>query len=486
MLCPGYEDTSFVSFTAGKHGLQRQKTPQGISEPKQSMTPLASLAPHDLQFVSWPQDDLCVAYARACLPKFWCDVLRWQLKPTNDPRLNPRVEENLVSYTLLSLARALFAYRFRQEALHVEAVRLYTQVVSILQHALLQPQAIQRLETLEAILALRAFDVSYCTKTSVCDFVELKLTREQSFIPCHVDAWVLHSLGTERILQICGPHAYRDPVARALLEHARPLIVLTCLRKRKSTILAHEEWKTVPWSESTTSKSHIEHLMDIFVDVPSALYQQSTVPGKQGQSAEVSSKMQVRALLILQRLELWRSDWTTQVQRQAVEIDLGHPAGLEFRTLWPKIMGFSSLEHANAFALYCAVSLLTINAAFGQALETLDCTQCIQKHDPSTFEHMFASQPPHLDVDGIDVVQLFHLTIAGSCGLISYYLYYATPKPPPIEILISLRHVWLATRRLKCPMATWFDRAMEKILTSPAADLPLYLYTERPARVGLN
>lgn len=122
-----------------------------------------NLSHPDLRSVSWPRDELCIAYARTNLSQLWSKPSKWDLVPSGWSGTYKEVEENLVQSALISLARTLFAYRFGQIHVQREGFKLYRQVLSALQEALRQPDLFQRRDVLETILALRAFDVSHAT-----------------------------------------------------------------------------------------------------------------------------------------------------------------------------------------------------------------------------------------------------------------------------------------------------------------------------------
>lgn len=105
-------------------------------------------------------DDLCISYARIHLPSAWQEEVHWNLTELNDASRKPRLESNLSQYALISLARVLFAQRFQQIDLLQKGLNLYSQVLSAVNEALGKPECTQRLQILDAVVALRAFDVS--------------------------------------------------------------------------------------------------------------------------------------------------------------------------------------------------------------------------------------------------------------------------------------------------------------------------------------
>lgn len=155
-----------MSFQAGKTGLQRLKNISTYRKPaKKSLSPIWADSA-SLRSLSWSQDDLCISYARSHLPEAWCEPGMWRLNHAKDATIASNLQVNLVQYALISLARTLFAYRYKQESLLNEGFGLYRQVLLAVQQSLGESESVHRLDLLEAILALRTFDVCLPTLTA--------------------------------------------------------------------------------------------------------------------------------------------------------------------------------------------------------------------------------------------------------------------------------------------------------------------------------
>lgn len=105
-------------------------------------------------------DDACISYARSCLPYTWTDPSLWLLPATNAGDSKVFMEENLAQYACISLARTLFAYRFRQQKLLVQGLSLYRTVVSTFQQLMSRHGIEVYKRMVKVAIALRAFDVS--------------------------------------------------------------------------------------------------------------------------------------------------------------------------------------------------------------------------------------------------------------------------------------------------------------------------------------
>lgn len=155
--CPGYKDTTFVSFGVSQTGPRRLS--KEVAQAEKGTRPSSDLS-IKRSITLWTSDDVCVSYARSYLPHTWKDPSLWQFSATNCVDSRALMEENLAQYACISLARAMFAYRFRQQKLLMQGVSLYRSVISILQRKLSLGGIEVYKQMLEVAIALRAFDVS--------------------------------------------------------------------------------------------------------------------------------------------------------------------------------------------------------------------------------------------------------------------------------------------------------------------------------------
>lgn len=161
--CPGYKDTTFVSFGVSQSG------PQRLSDkiaPAKEDTPPSQTPSVKRSIVPCASDDVCISYARSYLPDTWRDSSLWRLPASDNGDSRAFVEENLAQFACISLARTLFAYRFRQQELLAQGLSLYRLVISTLQKQLSLHNIEVYKQMVEVTIALRAFDVSLCIGTS--------------------------------------------------------------------------------------------------------------------------------------------------------------------------------------------------------------------------------------------------------------------------------------------------------------------------------
>jgi len=82
-------------------------------------------------------------------------------------------------------------------------------------------------------------------------------------------SWLLHSNGETAIVTSNSPDTYATGRAHRLFLAGRHQIIMTALLQEKRTFLSDPIWKTAPWTYYP--KTPRDHLLDIFVDIPSVL-----------------------------------------------------------------------------------------------------------------------------------------------------------------------------------------------------------------------
>ena len=288
-------------------------------------------------------------------------------------------------------------------------------------------------------------------------------------MPGHPGAWIQHSLGIERLLHVRGPHAHRDSGCRELLERARPLIIIACLRQRKGTILSENEWKTIPWSDEGATKSPVEALIDIFVDLPTALFG-SAQSSREEQRTAQGPDGRLQVILLLRRLRSWylgllegRLESKHNNNDNSSSASIAHFKESDDKTL-------------EAIALHAAICLITIQSAFARELTSMNCNNCLRRRPSWEDERKQFAQQSDSKPNALILPEMYHAALADACWLLDLQSSQAFVRQQAVQILVFLRHVWLATRHLSCPLATSFCRQMTHLFTQTATGLPLSLY----------
>ncbi|KAK0737243.1 hypothetical protein B0T21DRAFT_410694 [Apiosordaria backusii] len=84
------------------------------------------------------------------------------------------------------------------------------------------------------------------------------------------DAWRRHRFGELALLESQSPEMYKEGIAHRMLADGRLSITIAAVGVHRSTILAREDWLTVPWTGSHKKTSR-DLLLDIFVQLPGCL-----------------------------------------------------------------------------------------------------------------------------------------------------------------------------------------------------------------------
>jgi hypothetical protein len=98
--------------------------------------------------------------------------------------------------------------------------------------------------------------------------------------------------------------------------------ITTAIACRSPTFLARDEWKTIPWSTSSTSKDLVQHLLDDLSDIPTLLAQyDSLVEATKANSLPLSEGLDRRTRFqrsvadIEHRLHQWKREYADPVGR---------------------------------------------------------------------------------------------------------------------------------------------------------------------------
>ena len=214
--------------------------------------------------------------------------------------------------------------------------------------------------------------------------------------------------------------------------------------------------------------------MDVFVDLPEVVHRQLPLSSAEP-TYRNENETRTLAVSFLRRLQAWRSGWDDAFPaRPEVQHSSWPDIGLE--PLWPVGLGFPNLEEAEALSTYNAICMLLLNKAFKNELGSLHCTHCTSEYTSSTVRKARVEEFTKTESAVQKLDRFYHEIITDACNTICYYWASSSPKPQPIDVLIPLRHVWLITRNMKCPIASWLDSAMCQILASDVSGLPLYLH----------
>lgn len=233
----------------------------------------------------------------------------------------------------------------------------------------------------------------------------------------------------------------------------------------------------MPWSDSGVRKPDIEYLIDIFTDLPTALFGQQDILTSAHCGSKHSPHQRItidegEVRLIIQRLQYWKS---AMLQRPGKSL-FDSRADLDSNEHLPRGLPYYYLDYATPFALYAAVCTITLNAGFSDTLQTSHrerCTgQAASSSETSTTFQWDTDESQHHNI-----LQWYHSLLVDACSLARYYMSCKGMVPQPSDILVSLRQVWMTTRHLNCTLAMQLGSVMAQIMDDSEAGLPLFLYT---------
>ena len=180
--------------------------------------------------------------------------------------------------------------------------------------------------------------------------------------------WVSHALGLETLLQSYGPGAFNTPSTVGFFENVREMITNAAMLASRTTILSEPDWKTIPWADRPEDKSELQHLFDIYVDVPEVAMQcthplESPLQLRPGQTMDLDT-MYRKCIDLLRALDQWRRMWYNKNYEEFFEAQptytpkawIGRTEELNWKTVWH----FSTLYEAQAYSVYHSILILLL------------------------------------------------------------------------------------------------------------------------------
>ena len=220
---------------------------------------------------------------------------------------------------------------------------LYGNALKHLQVALHDPERIHSDEVLIASLLLALYEV---------------------FQGSTVDSssWLSHAQGAARLIELRGPERHRTDQAHQSFLASRISTIYAGILQRKSSYLAAEEWRTVPWESQ--HRTYFDRLVDIAADLPVLLERLDSISTGSPSSRTQRSRVLLQDLFAMQKAI---NTWKRYIKKEAVAQELKYIAteqddSYPFDTkLW-----FDNHIFANAASLYHAYSLV-----ISEAIESL-------------------------------------------------------------------------------------------------------------------
>ncbi|KAK4934330.1 hypothetical protein LTR10_024374 [Elasticomyces elasticus] len=250
--------------------------------------------------------------------------------------------------------------------------------------------------------------------------------------------WITHTLGLGAVMEMRGPHAFKDNLLHSVFETTRFLIILASLAISKATFLSREEWKTIPWS-GTIAKPYGQTLVDVSADLPNIKEQLQACPG--------SPELPPAVLDILTRLSNWRKQWDLLPESQTVCVSAVDAS--DRQDLFGSDLHYTSILAATYVCLY--------DAAVIQAAEALSSIPLSNVPTPLT---------DMSEADFAHVRKLSREAAVEICRSIQYQLSAAHPMMGQFVVLYPLRMAWKALGGSLTKEGKWVEDMLTKFGTT--------------------
>ncbi|KAL9079496.1 MAG: hypothetical protein Q9157_001608 [Trypethelium eluteriae] len=207
-------------------------------------------------------------------------------------------EHSLLRDALLTLATTFFGHQHRHDKTKHQGYQLYGFTLTTLNRALCDPEQ------------AKEDDVLLCVVT---------LGLLETFVPSGQFSWLMHIKGMERLLELRGPEAHRNPFSRQILQGIRRMLIFGSLNTYIPSILSRPEWKALEWKSDVIQKNTDEDLLNILADCP-ALFNRRDDLYALFENDQGAAALRLRTSILnegkglLEELKTWRQQWGEGLQ----------------------------------------------------------------------------------------------------------------------------------------------------------------------------
>jgi hypothetical protein len=159
--------------------------------------------------------------------------------------IDTRSDGHLFHISILSLATLFFGTQHRNTSILQRGYLIHETALRQLNDSLSSPQCHLRDDVLLSVIALVLLEI---------------------FMPTGREHYLKHMSGLEKLLELRGPNSHHSPRSRETLKGVRRMIILASMRKRKPSILAREEWKSIPWMTENVAERAEHYLWNVLAD----------------------------------------------------------------------------------------------------------------------------------------------------------------------------------------------------------------------------
>jgi hypothetical protein len=319
------------------------------------------LALHDLQL-----DDLCTA-------------------------VDNRSDGQLFHSTVLSLATIFYGAQHRNFSILAHGYLIHEKTLRRLSNALSDPQCYLRDDIILSVITLIILE---------------------AFVPTGRKSYLKHMSGLEKLLELRGPKFHRSPRSREMFKGVRRMIILASMKRRQPSILAREEWKSIPWMSEDVAERAEYYLWNVLADytVLVANYDEAMQNGSGFDKAthqQQQGRIAQRAQNMLEQLHEWKIAWNTDNQHSQSEISTAVagvqliPTGGETAPPFQNVFIFQNPSTATILMLYntALIYVLQILSSLPPADPQLQSSIDTRRPPPSTNTYaamkIFAAQEIH-------------------------------------------------------------------------------------------
>lgn len=209
----------------------------------------------------------------------------------------------LFHITVLSLATIFYGAQHRNFSILAHGYLIHEETLRRLSNALSDPQCYLRDDIILSVISLIILE---------------------AFVPTGRKSYLKHMSGLEKLLELRGPNFHRSPRSREMLKGVRRMIILASMKRRQPSILAREEWKSIPWMSEDVAERAEYYLWNVLADytVLVADYDETMQNGAGLENVthhQQRESIARRAQDMLGQLHEWKIAWNTDNQHSQSE-----------------------------------------------------------------------------------------------------------------------------------------------------------------------
>ncbi|KAI9708392.1 MAG: hypothetical protein M1820_004096 [Bogoriella megaspora] len=305
--CSGVRGTVFIDAgqAFGKKtvqkpaALRRKRAIEGRGFPPLNQSNV--IIPSTIDLTGW-QDTVAIAYMRRYLLRGGPVHVASDNIDFNEKGGDPH--RRLLRNAVLSLAITFFGHQHGEESIRQKGFQLYGYTLVDLNQALSHSQHAKRDDVLIAVVTLGLLEC---------------------FVPTGKASWLMHIQGLERLLELRGPEAHRNPYSRQLLQGIRRMLIFASLHTSKPSVLARPEWKRLEWKTDKVQKNTDEDLLNILADCPASFNRRGDLvraleAGEGASALNIRSEILQRGTDLLNDLKAWRQCWGDNLKDMISEV----------------------------------------------------------------------------------------------------------------------------------------------------------------------